>query len=66
MIPDNYSAYEAYERDVEAYRNRLPRCAKCGEPITDEKAYDIDGWYCESCKDEWLESISTWTDNLTE
>ena len=65
-MPDNYTAYEAYERDVEVYRSRLPRCAKCGDPITSEKAYDIDGWYCEDCKDEWIESVSTWTDNIDE
>ena len=66
MIPDNYDLFEMHEREIERNRRRLPVCAKCGEPITSEKAYDIDGWCCENCFDEWLTDNSAWTEDLIE
>lgn len=63
-IPDNYDQYEKYDREQAEMIARLPRCAKCGEPILSDKAYEIDGWYCEDCFNEWVEEISNYTDEL--
>lgn len=63
-IPEPYELYDAYERDIENYKRRFPLCACCGEPIQSERAYDIDGWYCQSCFDDWVEANSTLIENL--
>lgn len=54
---DNYDLFEAHERQVERRLARLPVCRKCGEPITSEWAYDIDGLWCESCYEEFTKEI---------
>lgn len=56
--------YDQFDRNQAVTLSRLPRCAKCGEPIQSEKAYDIDGFYCEDCFNEWVEEISNYTDEL--
>ena len=66
MIPDNYDLYERHEAEIERYEKKLPRCACCGEPIRSEKAYDIDGWYCQDCFDEWVDDNSTLIENIME
>lgn len=39
-----------HEAEQERAERDLPTCAMCGEPITDEFAYRIDGdLYCEEC-----------------
>ncbi len=58
QIKDNYDFYKDYEREQAELLARLPTCACCGEPIQDETMYEIDGWFCESCKDAYLENIS--------
>lgn len=65
-IPDNYDQFLKHEREQEQALARLPRCAKCGEPIISEKAYEVDGWYCQTCFDEWVNDISEDTDELIE
>ena len=65
-IPEPYELYEAHEAAIENYKKRFPVCSCCREPIMSEKAYDIDGWYCEECFKAWVEDISTWTENLME
>lgn len=57
MLKDNYDFFKDYDREQAEYEARLPRCACCGEPIQDEEMYNIDGWYCEGCKDLYLEDI---------
>jgi DNA-directed RNA polymerase subunit RPC12/RpoP len=49
-IPDNYSQWEAHERQQERQRARLPKCDRCGEEIQGEHYFDIYGdIYCEEC-----------------
>ena len=61
---DNYALYVAHERRQAEALKRLPICVKCQEPILSDKAYDLDGLYCEECFQEWAESISKWTDDI--
>lgn len=44
----------SYDASCDRWVSRRPVCAKCGEHIQDEYGYEIDGLYCENCKDEWL------------
>lgn len=49
-IPDNYSQWEAHERQQERQLAYLPKCDRCREPIQDEHCFDIYGdIYCEEC-----------------
>lgn len=51
-IPDNYSQWEAHERQQERLRERLPACeeAKCGKQINEDHLFVIDGEIlCEAC-----------------
>jgi hypothetical protein len=49
-IPDNYSQWEAYERQQERQLARLPKCECCRRPIQDDYLFDVYGdAYCESC-----------------
>ena len=56
-IPDNYDIFEQHEREVERKLKNLPVCRKCGEPITSEYAYDIDGLWCEDCFEDFKNDI---------
>lgn len=51
---DNYDLWEMNERRAEAQRRRLPKCIRCGNPITSEKAYYMDGWMCQECFDDYV------------
>ena len=56
-VPDNYDLFEQHERDIAQRLKKLPTCCKCGEPITSEYAYDVDGLWCEDCFDEYRKEI---------
>jgi hypothetical protein len=43
VIPDNYSQWEAHEREQEAWLEKRPVCSYCGEPIQDDELFDISG-----------------------
>ena len=52
-VPDNYDAYEAYEREITRQERHLPICCMCEEHIWQEDAVYIDGkWYCDQCLDD--------------
>lgn len=55
-IPDNYDLFKQNEDEQERWLSRRPKCDKCGEPIQDEYAYEIEAGevWCQSCTDEWL------------
>lgn len=55
---DNYDYFKIFDRQQAEQLARLPICACCGEPIQSENMYNIDGWYCEDCKDVFLANIS--------
>ena len=44
-MPDNFSQWEAHEAKHEAWLNTRPVCCHCGEPIQDERMFDINGNY---------------------
>lgn len=51
-IPDNYSQWEAHERQQESLRERLPICEEvnCGKQINEDHLFVIDGEIlCEDC-----------------
>ncbi len=49
-IPDYTDLHDEYERDHESRLAKFPKCDYCGEPITDEHFYNIDGTFiCETC-----------------
>ena len=54
---DNYDLFEMHERQVERRLARLPKCNKCGNPITSEYGYDVDGLWCEDCFEEYKKDI---------
>lgn len=54
---DNYDLFEMNERQIERRLARLPKCNKCGNPITSEYAYDVDGLWCEDCFEEYRKEI---------
>ena len=56
-MKDNYDFYEMYEAEQEQHLMRLPVCAKCGQHITSDYAYDVDGLYCEDCFEDWANGI---------
>ena len=64
MLPDNYDLFEMHEREIERKKKRLPVCACCGEHVASEKVYNIDGWMCESCFEEWVKNNSAYVDDL--
>ena len=46
--------YEEAERRNSKYEESCPRCFNCGEPITSDIAWEIDGHlYCEDCMDDF-------------
>ena len=49
-IPDYNDLHAEYEREQERELRKFPKCDCCGEHITDEYFYNIDGTYlCETC-----------------
>lgn len=49
-MPDNYSVWEAHERQKEMTLAQYPVCEKCGELIQDDFYYETDeGIFCEDC-----------------
>lgn len=49
-MKDNYDLWCEHDAEQEEAREKLPKCSECGEEITDEYLYDIDGeLYCDKC-----------------
>ncbi len=40
---------ECHMAEQQAELDKLPKCDYCGEPITDEYYYEVDGIVCEEC-----------------
>lgn len=57
VIPDNYSQWEAHEREQEAWLESRPICCRCGEHIQEEPVYHpITGAeMCPECLEEYEE-----------
>lgn len=49
-IPDYTELHARYEAEQQRELDKLPKCDCCGETITDDFLFDIDGTlYCEDC-----------------
>lgn len=60
-MPDNYSQWEAHEREQERRLARLPVCRCCGEPIQEERAWRFNGLlWCEACAEA---EFRVWTED---
>ena len=60
-IPDYNDLHSAYENERESKLKKLPKCECCGEPITDDSFYNINGtYYCEECLND---KYRVWTDD---
>lgn len=54
-IPDNYSQWEAHEREQEQRLAKRPVCDYCQEHIQDDFYYEINGEnICEHCLDQFF------------
>ncbi len=63
-IPVNLDLFEAYDAEREAELDKLPRCYECGEPIQDDKCYEInDELVCPDCLER---NHMKWTDDYFE
>lgn len=60
-MPDNYSQWEWHDRQQEKARELLPVCHGCGEPIDDDKYFDIHGEIL--CEDCLIEKYRKWTED---
>ena len=49
-IPDNNDYARMEDERIARLEEKLPKCDDCGEPITDDYLYEIDGEIlCEEC-----------------
>lgn len=47
---DPIADFNAYDRELQEWRDSLPVCANCGEPIQDDYYYEIEGEnVCSDC-----------------
>ena len=52
-VPDNFSQWEAHERQQEALLDKLPECESCGKLIQDDYYFEIDNEIlCEECMNQ--------------
>lgn len=57
-IPDNYDQWEAHDRKQSEWLKTLPTCEHCGEPIQQERAVCIDGfWFCDECLEGYKRDV---------
>ena len=56
---DPVADFNRWDADQQRKLKRLPKCARCGEHIQQEKAVCIHGveYYCDECLDELRERI---------
>lgn len=48
--PDYNTLFDAHEKELFRRLGRLPKCRCCGEPVTDEYFYDLNGvYFCGDC-----------------
>ena len=63
MIDAVYQALEQRESEQQRWLDSRPKCCECGEPIQDEKLYNIHGdLYCEDCINDFREDTDNHTD----
>lgn len=53
QLPDYNDLFEKYDSEREESLDKLPKCTCCGEPITDDFYYNIEGEIlCYNCLNE--------------
>ena len=58
VIPDNYDLGGAHDREQAIWLDSLPKCSVCGEPIQQERAVYIEGfWYCDDCLEYYRREV---------
>ena len=64
-IPDYADLHTEYEHDQEGRLSKYPECDCCGEAITDEHFYNIDGTFiCETClKEEYRKNTEDYMED---
>lgn len=64
-IPDYNDLFDQHEREQENELEKYPKCDHCGERITDDYFYNIDGTYFhEEClKEEYRKSTSDYMED---
>lgn len=63
-VPDNYDAWSRHDAEQEAELQKRPKCCECGQPIQDEKCFEInDELICPRCMGENHEK---WTEDYCE
>lgn len=63
-FPDNYSMWAQHDAEMEAELEKLPKCSECGNPIQDEKCFEVnDELICPGCMKENHEK---WTEDYYE
>lgn len=64
-IPDYNDLHDEYEAEQERKLDKFPKCDCCGEPITDDYYYNIDGTYfCEDClNSEYRKNTDDYTED---
>lgn len=56
---DPVTDFARHDAEQEAWLQRRPVCADCGNHIQDEEAYYINGeWVCMDCMDSYLREIN--------
>lgn len=54
-VPDNYDIWEAHDTQQQREIENLPVFAYCEQPIQQDDAVQIDGyWYCDNCLENFL------------
>lgn len=55
---DNYTFYEAHEREQAKQEAKLPHCADCDQPIQQDTAvYFNDEWLCDDCLSSYRREV---------
>lgn len=55
---DPVADFHRYTEENEKALSKFPKCADCGEPITQEDAVFINGeWICDECLDSYRREI---------
>lgn len=63
-IPDYNDLHDEYEAEQERKLNKLPKCDCCGQPITDDYFYNIDGTYiCEDCLSDYRQKTDDYIED---
>lgn len=62
---DPIADFADYDAERQRELDKFPKCDNCGEPITDEYFYNIDGTYiCETCmRDEYRKNTDDYMED---